>query len=41
MKPGRPTRFTEDLAVELICLVDDGMPRKAAAARVGIGRRVI
>jgi hypothetical protein len=34
MKPGRPTRFTQDLAIELICLVDDGMTRKAAAARM-------
>ncbi len=41
MKPGRPTRFTEDLAVELVCLVDDGMTRKTAAARVGIGERTL
>jgi hypothetical protein len=41
MKPGRPTRFTPDLAIELICLVDDGMSRKAAAARVGIGERTL
>jgi transposase len=41
MKPGRPTRFTPDLAIKLICLVDDGMTRKAAAARVGIGERTL
>ena len=41
MKLGRPTRFSQDLAMELICLVGDGMTRKAGAARVGIGGRTL
>ena len=41
MTPGRPTRFNQALAVELVCLVDEGMTQKAAAAPVGIGERTL
>jgi len=41
MKPGRPSRFAQNQAIKLVCLVDDGMTRKAAAARVGIGERTL
>ena len=40
-KGGRPSRFNEALAVELVCLIDEGLTRKAAAARVGIGERTL
>jgi hypothetical protein len=41
MKPGRPSRFTEDVAIELVCLVDEGLSRKPAAGRLGIGERTL
>src|SRR4051794_33072689 len=41
MRPGRPSRFTEDVAIELVCLVEEGLSRKAAAARLGIGERTL
>jgi hypothetical protein len=39
MKSGRPSRFTEGVAIALVCLVEEGLSRKAAS--LGIGERLL